>query len=480
MEYKVSDGPFEKDNNSTHKMMVNLLIALSTIVLFSFYKNGIIPYREGNATVFEMFTPLLLTLNGAITGIVMELLYARFILKIKDLNGIKSFLSDSYSMLPGIILSLIIPINTPQIILTVGVMFSIFFGKLIYGGFGYNKFNPAALGRLFIISFFGTTILDAGGYLTSSSIDAVSSATPLSNISNLNYIGTYETIVEPFGNLLDLFLGLTSGSTGETSVLLILLAAIFLIYKKVINWKIPVFYISTVFIMTMFIGLFQGNGLWYPLFHIFSGGLMFGAVFMATDPVTSPVTKKGYAFFGISLGLITVVLRFLTSYPEGVITSILLMNLMVPHVNRIANKASFSKKILRRMYLGIIALVLYFSITIGYDLYIVSNDDSDPDFEITSKIESEHNTIYIVTQKGFSSTLKAEISIDQDGNIMMIEMIDANDSFYYKVEEEDFIIKLIEYQGDYENLDTVSGATKTSSSLLRMIENTLKDFNEEE
>ena len=155
---------------------------------------------------------------------------------------------------------------------------------MIYGGFGNNIFNPALIGGLFVITMYGSLIDSRGGYLNKYELDAISSATPLKNYSAVSTIN-YDTVIKPYGNLNNFFIGTIPGSIGETSALLCIIAFIFLSYKKVIKWKIPVFYIGTVFLMTYIIGVFNGFGIWYPIFQILSGGLLFGAIFISSSRI---------------------------------------------------------------------------------------------------------------------------------------------------------------------------------------------------
>ena len=297
----------------------------------------------------------------------------------------------------GLFLALTLPLNTPLWLVVVGAFVASFLGKLIFGGLGYNIFNPALVGNLFVIASYGALIASKGGYLNPMELDTIAGATPLTNLSNINYVGTSTKIIGPFGNLLDFLFGLIPGSLGETSKLLIILGFIFLVVTKVIKWIIPTTYVFVVFIMTWLIGNINDMGVWYPTFHILSGGLLFGAVFMATDPVTSPTTKDGQLLFGLGLGLLTVLFRFLTPYPEGVLTSILTMNMLVFIIDRIGAKAKFIK---RYRYIPILVMSL---IIIGFSIYIGNNMPGesvvDDRFKIINVEETDNLTVYKVSQK---------------------------------------------------------------------------------
>lgn len=466
-------GPYIKNKNSTNKIMSHLIIALLPIILFSFYKNGIIPFIHNKTDILSMIYPLIFILIGTLSTVLFEGLYVKFILKEKDL---KNYLANSYSFIPGLFLSLILPINTPISILVLGAFVSSIIGKMLFGGFGNNVFNPALIGRLFIISTYAIVITNNGGYLNSYEIDTISSATPLSNASMIEGIGTYETLVAPYGNLSDFFIGTIPGALGETSALLCILAFLYLTITKTIKWRIPVFYIGTVFVMTLLIAISNGLGIWYPLFQILSGGLLFGAIFMATDPVTSPTTPIGQVIYGLLLGILTVVFRYLTPYPEGVLTSILTMNMLVFIIDKIGLKGrlDYKKIMLPFIILSILILVIPIGISSKYNKI---EKVKDPNYNIISSERVGNNVTYVVTQKGYVGNIKAEIIIN-NSKILSIEILEQNESFYQKIIDTDYIDKLLKEQNNIEDVDTISGVTVTSNALKKMVINTLEDYGE--
>lgn len=465
------NGPFIKSKNSTKKIMIHLIISLLPIIMFSFIKNGIIPYMKGYTNAIGLFYPLLFILVSILSTFLFETLYSYIFLRKK--HAVKDIVKHSYSILPGLFLALILPINTPLLILIIGAFISSIIAKMLFGGFGNNIFNPALVGRLFIIVTYSIVIGNNGGYLNSYELDTISSSTPLTNLSVIEGIGTYEEIVKPYGSLLNFFIGTIPGAVGETSSLLCIIAFIYLTIFKVIKWKIPVVYVLTVFAITYVIGGTNDLGLWYPLFHVFSGGLMFGAVFMATDPVTSPVTPIGQVLYGLFLGILTVIFRFLTPFPEGVLTSILTMNMLVMILDKIGSLARFNFKITFIPF--IISWVLILGLSIGISMnYDNKTEKKDLNFNIISKTIQNNQVIYIVTQKGYSSIIKASIVIE-DGKIKSYDVLEQNESFYKKIEEQNYLNKLVE--SDVQEVDTVSGATITSSALKKMLINTLNDYN---
>ncbi len=472
-EFHVDTGPFIKDKNSTNKMMKHLLFSLLPIIIFSVYKNGIIPFLNGKVTMIGLIYPLIFILLGPLFTMLTELIYFKFFLKL-DKEELKTEFKNSFSLFPGLFLSLVLPLNTPLPILLFGSIMATVVGKLVYGGFGNNIFNPALIGYLFVILIYGQLIATHGGYLNPYELDAITTATPLSNIALGEGIGTYSTLVKPYGNLFTFFLGFIPGTLGETSTLLCLMAFLYLVLFKIIKWKIPVVYLGTVFIMTSIIGTLNGLGFWYPLFQVMSGGLMFGAVFMATDPVTSPTTPIGQILYGLFLGLLTVLIRYLTPYPEGVMISLLTLNMFVFILDNIGFKARFNFN--RAVFSFVFAwfLILSLSIYVGHSFKIQATFE-DPNFNVIKKEIQGERATYIVTQKGFGGNIKGQIEI-VDNQISSVEVLENNDSYYSKITDTNYFDKLKGKQLEIEKVDTISGATITSRALKDMVINTLKDY----
>ncbi|MDT8435795.1 MAG: RnfABCDGE type electron transport complex subunit D [Gemmatimonadota bacterium] len=249
-------------------------------------------------------------------------------------------LSDGSAVITGVLLGLILPAGFPMWMAFVGGAFGIGFGKLIFGGLGQNVFNPALLGRAFLQAAFPTAITTwsaepvswwalrgdnlALPLMSPRTADLVTSATPL-GAWKFERLGT---------DLADLLIGRTGGSLGETSGLLILALGLFLAAKKYLDWRIPASILLTVAVFAGLLHLVDPGRFQGPLFHLFSGGLMIGAVYMATDMVTSPVTPAGAWLYGLGIGLLVVLIRVWGGLPEGVMYAILLMNAMTPFINR--------------------------------------------------------------------------------------------------------------------------------------------------
>lgn len=457
-------GPFVRSKNSTNKMMMHLLIALIPIVIFSIYKNGYIPYSNGYISFIEIFDPIIKIFIGALTSFLIESIYALIFRK-------KNYIKNSYAFFPGLFLALILPLNVPIYVLVVAsIVASV--SKLVCGGFGKNIFNPALIGYLFIVLVF-SSVLTTNNYFNAYELDTISKPTPLTNASMISGIGNYEQLVKPYGNLLDFFLGSIPGSLAETSAFFCIVAFIYLTATGTIKWRIPLVYVTTVFLITFGIGRLLGQGIYYPLFHLFSGGLMFGAVFMATDPVTSAVTPVGQILQGFLLGIITVVFRFIGV--EGVAYSILIINAVVFLLDKIGMRSRFN--FIRSLIWFVFVWLIIIGVTIGLALTRKTQDNKDPNFEIIDKTKQDNITLYTVTQKGYGGKIEAVVQIENN-RIVSIEVTSHRETAnrYQLIIDSNYITQLINNQDNLDNVDTISSATVTSTALKNMLENVMKDY----
>ena len=457
-------GPFLRSKNSTNKIMLHLLVTLLPIIVFTIYKNGYVPYSHGLISFMEMFNPLLNIFIGALSSFVIESIYALILKK-------KNYIKNSYAFFPGLFLALILPLKTPLYIIVIGsVVASV--SKIIFGGFGKNIFNPALVGYLFIILVF-SSILTTDNYFNKYELDTISSPTPLTNASMVSGIGSYDELVKPYGDLSNFLIGTIPGSLAETSALLCIIAYLYLSFTKTIKWRIPLVYVGTVFVITFGIGRLLNQDIYYPLFHILSGGLMFGAVFMATDPITSCVTPIGQVLQGFILGIITVIFRFVGV--EGVAYSILIGNMLVFFLDKIGmvSRFNFLKSIVWFIFIWIIIIGL--TIILANSRKTIGNQD--PNFDIISKEQNNNQTIYNVSQEGYGGKIRAEVIIENE-KIISLEITSHHETAnrYQLILDSDYINQLINNQENLDNLDTVSSATVTSSALKKLVINVLEDY----
>ena len=381
--FQLTKGPhirradFGKLNTKT--MMMDVIIALIPLIIFAWIKNGIMPFasKVANTNVWTMFKPLVFILIGGASAYLYEALYYLFFIKTEKIDNkeVKVYpfkkAWNTYGIIPGLMLAMILPLNTPIWVLLIGSLFTIWVGKMIFGGFGYNLFNPALVGYIFVMTAFYGVISKNGGYLNPKEVvDLVSGATPLSDFKNvLSGAETLENVISNHGSLFNFFLGLRSGSLAETSGLLIVVAFIYLVIKKVIDWKMPIIYVGTVFVLSYIVGAFIGYPLTlnFALFSILNGGVLFASVFMVTEPVTSPRNDMGKVMYAIFIGLLTVTLRFLSDMPEGASTAILFMNMFTPMIDLSCAKLRVEDQTKKK----ILSYSVYIFIILAISLYLV-------------------------------------------------------------------------------------------------------------
>lgn len=467
MQFKTRKKTFLKDTNNTTNIMYTILIILVLFLILSIFKNGIFPFIKGYGNLYTVVKPLIFTIISSITCLFTEYIYY---LIIKKKQTIYDLFTKSFAIIPGVFLSLIISINTPIWLLVIGSMVASL-SKVLLGGFGKNILNPALVGALVISIIFSSYI---GGYLTEYEVDTISSATPLSKLTADSYLVTYDNLVKPYGTLWDFFIGNIPGSIGETFSLLLIITFIYLTYKGYIKSRITISYVATVALISLIICLNKDIGCWFILFNILSGGLLFGAVLMATDPVTSPITSKGQLLGGIILGILTMLIRYMTHFPEGVLISILIFNILTIGINYLSS-ILYNKKIVQNIILIIfIILIIPVSLTISSKIITKPLDDS---YKIESKKELKGQTIYTVSGRGYAGngSIKLEITFQKD-KITNITILRSDDTFTDSIYKNNYLEKIKNNQEDLSSLDTISGCTYTSKYLKEIVTKTIEDY----
>ena len=270
---------------------------------------------------------LIVTVTAVASCMLFEWLISRFLL-----GRERSTLGDGSAIITGMLLAFNLPSNIPLYQIVMGSLVAIGIGKMVFGGLGNNPFNPALVGRVFMLISFPTRMTSwPEPHQLLSYTDATTCATPLNLIGQIS--GGNAAAADSLPSVWNLFLGNTAGCIGEVSALALLIGVIILLCKKVITWHIPVSILATVAVLTGIMWIVNPDLYVNPLYHLCSGGLMLGACFMATDYVTSPMTHKGMVWYGIGIGFLTVIIRFFGSYPEGMSFAILIMNAIVPLIN---------------------------------------------------------------------------------------------------------------------------------------------------
>ena len=304
--FVVSGTPHVRSKESIQSIMRDVIIALVPATAAGIYYFGL--------------RALILIVAAIISAVFFEWLYEKITKKPVTIN-------DLSAVVTGLLLAMNLPASAPVWVAIVGSAFAIIFAKQLFGGLGQNFINPALAGRAFLLASYPTemtTWVVPNGLAA----DAATYATPLAQLKN----GALDA------SLKQLVMGQVGGSIGETCAIALIIGGIYLLYKHVISWKIPVIYIATVFILFAVIGR---HGMRMPLQEIFAGGVMLGGIFMATDYASSPVTPKGQVIFAVGAGLLTYLIRTFGGYPEGVSYSILIMNCCVPLIERFTEPTIF-------------------------------------------------------------------------------------------------------------------------------------------
>lgn len=323
----ISPSPHVHSGDSIEKNMYGVLIALIPAFICSvlFFGTG----------------ALIVTLTSVIACLLFEYLIQKFLLKQQPT------IFDGSALITGVLLAFNVPSNLPVWIIIIGALVAIGIGKMSFGGLGCNIFNPALVGRVFLLISFPvqmTTWPVASGFNTSY-LDAETGATPLALMKEALKTGQSVNDVMASGSIgsyRDLFLGNMGGSLGEIAAIALLIGLLFMLFRKIITWHIPVTIFATVFVFTGILHLCNPAQFAGPIFHLLTGGMMLGAIFMATDYVTSPMSNKGMVIYGIGIGIITVVIRIFGAYPEGMSFAILIMNAFTPLINRYCKPERFA------------------------------------------------------------------------------------------------------------------------------------------
>lgn len=314
----VSPSPHIHGGDSISKNMYGVLIALVPAFLVSLYSFGL--------------GALIVMATSVLACVIFEYLIQRFLMKKEPT------LCDGSAILTGVLLAFNVPSNLPIWIILIGALAAIGIGKMSFGGLGNNIFNPALVGRVFLLISFPAqmTTWPIADAFPMTYTDAQTGATVLSLMN--------EGALDRLPSFVDMIIGHMSGSLGEVSAIALLIGFAFMLWKKIITWHIPVSILATVFVFTGLLHLINPVAYASPFIHLLSGGLLLGSIFMATDYVTSPMSKNGMIVYGVGIGLLTAVIRIFGSYPEGMSFAILIMNAFTPLINSYIKPKHFGGK----------------------------------------------------------------------------------------------------------------------------------------
>lgn len=462
MAYKFRFSPSIKSLRHTSKIMLELGAALLAVLIFS-----LVFYTKEYGTNYALHILMMLAAS-LITAYIVEILFALVIKK-----DIKKHLASSYPYITSMIMVLICSVNVSIYPIIIGTIFAILFGKLVFGGFGQNIFNPAAVGRVVILSSFGGATV----------ADLSTSATPISTIAAQGWgvaQGGFETFLEQFGGWTGLLTGWHAGAIGETSFALLLVIMIILGLRKVIDLRISLSYLISMVVISGLVALISGMDLSYALFHIVSGGAMFGAVFMLTDPVTSPVHPIGRVIFGIGAAILTIVIRLQANTPGGVVFAILLMNILVSLIDYVlqGNQIKTMKKAMI-ILASVSVLGLGIGALLGNAMEVPVEGETSAEI-IDSSVDGDI-TSYTVTTDNFYGDDKNEFIIKINSSSNTIDSVEF--SKFKDTEGVGDAANTPEYLGQYAGMDinsievdAQSGATFTSNYIKEAVNAAVAEF----
>lgn len=320
----VSPSPHVHSDDSVQKIMYRVVVAMIPALIWSVVVFGVDALR--------------VTLIAVAASVGFEYLVQRYVMKVKP------SVSDGSALITGMLLAFNVPANLPWWIIIIGAFVSIGIGKLSFGGIGTNIFNPALVGRVFLLISFPVQMTSYPAP-AGSGVDAVTAPTPLGLLKEGLMNG--QPISEIAGNLpaaTDLLMGSTGGSLGEISALMLIIGGIYMLLRKVITWHTPVAVLGSMFVVAAIFWMIDPETYIGPAYHLLTGGAMLGAIFMATDMVSSPMTGKGQLIYGVGIGVITMSIRLFGAYPEGISFAILIMNAFTPLINNSVKPKRFGGK----------------------------------------------------------------------------------------------------------------------------------------
>lgn len=350
MKFGMTPSPFQRSPRTTHHIMWELSAALVVVWIAAIVKNFLLYGTDYGLKA--IFIPVTAILTAFVVEAIVSLYTVKDLKKKPAVLDLKFYLShawkffnDSFGYVSALIFALTLPVGTPLWIVVIGILVTIFIGRVVFGGFGYNIPNPAALGRIFVTASFPAALTvylagDAG--LFGATITGIFTKNGLI-AENLTYLFSRDSAL--FGmNMFDLWLGNYAGALGETFTFLLLALLVVLAIRKVLDWRLSAGYLVAIGLAAVVFALWNNLPvLPYLLAHLGTGGVMFAAVFMVTDPVTTPTSRFGKVIWGLLAGTLTFVIRTQTDYPEGVAFSIVLINFLTPALDTLINGKTTSK-----------------------------------------------------------------------------------------------------------------------------------------
>lgn len=491
MKFNFRVSPNYRAPLSTQRIMFELTLGILVVLAYNVY----FYFSHVGVEYGIHAVAMILTAVAVATG--TEMVWALAFKK----NPIK-FVLNSFPWVTALLFVGAIGINKPLFVVIVGSFVAIFIAKLLFGGFGFNIFNPAGVGRIF-------TVLSFSGLVYGGFADIVTGATPNTVMQTLGWVITDPAVVTSylaqFGGLWGLATGSYIGAIGETNTLLILAVGIYLSFRRIIDWRVPAAFLGSLFIFAYVVALWNGMGIWYPVFHLVTGGVMYGAIFMMTDPVTSPTSITGRLIFSIAAALLVIIIRIKTNLPEGMMRSILFMNMLSPMLDQITDGQSYvnlKKNIAKVAGVFTVSLIVVsvFANMISY-IEPKKEDASEHEIvvvlgksvrvmdyvfdttEIVSRTDNGHLSTFVVNADGFEILYgeeaeplqnQFEIVVDTDTmSVVSAAYLAFNDTYKVgdKTDAAIFFDQFINF--DLKNaegtIDVVTGSTYSSESAIRAL-----------
>ena len=478
MKFLFNPAPNYRTKRSTDSIMMDVGLGLLVVLAYA-----IIWYGFNNGWNYSLRIGLMAMMTCT-TAILTEATYFKVMKK-----DVKNSLKHSYVWITALIITLITRINVSYYALIIATIIAVLFGKLIFGGFGQNIFNPAAFAEAIIMNSFAASVSE----------DFMTGATPMATLSSLNWVirsSAFEAVLQPFNGFVGMFLGNYYSTIGASFALVILLVGGYLIYRKAIDWRLTCTYLVAIFCMSLITGLFHGNAIKFAIVNVLGGGVVFGAVFMLTDPVTSPVSPAGKYVFAIGAATLTLLIRWKANLPDGVLFSILLMNMLTPAIDKMVDGSQVKdfKRIWRHAAI-VVGICLLLPILVGAGLKEKKVQAQGPkatekkeaekpkakalkdsDFsENKAKCSKKSAGVYACEAKGFEGVTKATVKIDKK-TVKSIE-IDSFGDTEGVGDKATQAQELKKYEGATmeSTIDAVSGATYTSKALQAMVFTALQE-----
>ena len=490
MKFNFRVSPNYRTPLSTQRIMTELTVGIALVLAYSVYF-----YFTKLGADYGIHA-LLMILTALGTSIVVEVLWALFYKK-----NIWKHLNTSFPWVTALLYVGMMGVNKPLYVIFIGSFIAIFIGKLVFGGFGHNIFNPAGVGR-------AVSVLSFGGFITDKFADVVTGATPNQVMETLGWVIKDPAVVtkylDQFGGLWSLATGGYVGGLGETNTLLILAVGIYLAVRKIIDWRVPVVFLGSLFAFASILAAMKGMGIWYPVFHMVTGGAMFGAIFMMTDPVTSPTSIPGRILFAFGCAVLVFLIRIKGSLPECVIRSILFMNMMTPLIDRAFDGWAFEKVKKYAISLTVIGALGFLTVGVFANQVdyiapvveeepvvtinlkgepVVISQQTSPTAVIVSEVADGDVTTFVVNINGYA--FQSDHSDDPKPNTLEVKINTATqviESVAYvtfsdsknigdKTNSDVFLTQFVGVSivDETASVDVVSGATITSQSVVKAV-----------